>query len=247
MTEQNSAGRVRLGMLTPSSNTVLEPVTTEMLRGLPEISVHFGRFRVTEISLRGDALAQFDLAPILDAARLLADARVDVIAWNGTSSGWLGFAADEQLCGAITAATAIPATTSVLALNEIMRRTGVQRFGLVTPYLHDIQARILANYQQAGFACAAERHLNDPGNFSFAEVTAAQIETMVREVAASAPDCITTFCTNLRAAPLVDALERATGVPIYDTISVVVWQALRMAGVDTRRVSGWGRLFEGGS
>ena len=235
--------RVRLGMLTPSSNTVLEPVTGAMLRDLPEVSAHFGRFRVVEISLRDQALGQFDNAAILDAARLLADARVDVIAWNGTSSGWLGFAADDALCASITEATGIPATTSVLALNEIMRATGAMRFGLVTPYLHDVQERILANYTAEGFECVAERHLNDPGNFSFAEVTDEQIETMTRAVAASHPACISTFCTNLRAAPLVDRLERELDIPIYDTISVVVWKSLRMAGVDTRRIEGWGRLF----
>jgi len=235
--------RVRLGMLTPSSNTVLEPVTTEMVRGLPEVSAHFGRFRVTEISLRDQALGQFDNTAVLAAARLLADARVDVIAWNGTSSGWLGFEADERLCAAITAETGIPATTSVLALNEVMRTTGVRRFGLVTPYLHDVQARILANYEVAGFTCAAERHLNDPGNFSFAEVTDAQIETMVREVAAAQPDCITTFCTNLRAAPLVARLEAELDLPIYDTISVVVRKALLVAGIDPARITGWGRLM----
>ena len=49
-----------LGMLTPSSNTVLEPMTTAMLDGLPEVSAHFGRFRVTEISLGAGALGQFD-------------------------------------------------------------------------------------------------------------------------------------------------------------------------------------------
>ncbi len=236
--------RVRLGMLTPSSNTVLEPVTTEMLRQLPEVSAHFGRFRVTEISLSEDAIGQFDNTAILEAARLLADAKVDVIAWNGTSSGWLGFDTDSQLCAAITKATGIPATTSVLALNEIMRMTGVKRFGLVTPYLHNVQARIIANYAKAGFECAAERHLNDPGNFSFAEVTDEQIDAMVREVAAAGPDCISTFCTNLRAAPLVDKLEVALDVPIYDTISVVVWKALRIAGVVPQRITGWGRLME---
>jgi hypothetical protein len=54
------AGRVLLGMLTPSSNTVLEPVTAAMLAGLPEVSAHFGRFRVTEIALSRQALGQFD-------------------------------------------------------------------------------------------------------------------------------------------------------------------------------------------
>ena len=52
--------RVFLGMLTPSSNTILEPVTTAMLAGLPEVTAHFSRFKVTEIALSGPALAQFD-------------------------------------------------------------------------------------------------------------------------------------------------------------------------------------------
>ena len=145
--------RARIGMLTPSSNTVLEPVTSAMLVGLPDVSAHFGRFGVTEISLRDQALGQFDIAPILAAARLLADARVDVIAWNGTSSGWLGFETDEALCKAITRETGIASTTSVLALNEVMRDTGAIRFGLVTPYLHAVQERVIATYRNAGFEC----------------------------------------------------------------------------------------------
>lgn len=44
------SNRVLLGMLTPSFNTVLEPVTSAMLRDVPEATAHFGRFRVTEIS-----------------------------------------------------------------------------------------------------------------------------------------------------------------------------------------------------
>ena len=69
--------RIRLGILTPSSNTALEPLTSALLSGLPGASAHFARFRVTEISLRQASLGQFDNAAILDAARLLADARVD--------------------------------------------------------------------------------------------------------------------------------------------------------------------------
>ena len=87
--------RVLLGMLTPSSNTVLEPVTTAILQELDHVSAHFSRFRVTEISLSAAALGQFDDRPLLTAAELLADANVDVIAWNGTSAGWLGFERDE--------------------------------------------------------------------------------------------------------------------------------------------------------
>lgn len=234
---------IRLGMLTPSSNTALEPLTAAMLAGLPEVSAHFARFRVTEISLRTQALGQFDLAPILEAALLLADARVDVIAWNGTSSGWLGFEADEALCARITEATGIAACTSVLALNEAMQRSGCKRFGLATPYLEDVQTRIVDNYRNSGFECVAERHLGRHVNFEFAEVTAGQINEMVRALAVAGPQCITTFCTNLHAAHLVPALEAELGIPVYDTVSTAVWKALQMCGVDTRRVVGWGSLF----
>lgn len=235
--------RVLLGMLTPSSNTTLEPVTTQMISALPEVSAHFGRFRVTEIALSERALGQFDDTEILRAAELLAHARVDVIGWNGTSSGWLGFDADERLCARITEATGIPACTSVLALNEIFRATGVTKFGLVTPYTDDVQARIVANYAGAGFECVAERHLGICDNFTFSEVDAGRIRSMVREVAGAKPQAVTIFCTNLRGAPLAESLESALDIPVYDTIATVVWKSLKIAGVDPKRVEGWGRLF----
>src|SRR6201999_60524 len=94
------ADRVLIGMLTPSSNTTLEPVTAAMLVEVPEVSAHFGRFRVTEIALTKDALAQFGRGEILNAARLLADAHCEVIGWNGTSASWLGFESDRRPCRA---------------------------------------------------------------------------------------------------------------------------------------------------
>lgn len=241
---QTSVGkRTLLGVLTPSSNTVLEPLTCAMLHDLPDVTAHFGRFRVREISLREEALGQFDDAPILAAADLLADARVGSIIWSGTNAGWMGFAADERLCGAITAATGIPAGSSVLALNEIFTLSGVRRFGLVTPYLDEIQERIVENYVRAGFACVAERHLRDRGNFSFSEIGEATIAEMIREVAAERPDAITVFCTNLRGASVVEALEAETGIPIYDTVATGVWKGMKLAGDDPGRIRHWGRLF----
>ncbi len=235
--------RTLLGVLTPSSNTVLEPLTAAMLAGLDDVSAHFARFRVREISMREAAMGQFELEPILTAAELLADAKVGAIVWSGTAAGWRGFETDETLCRAITERTGIPAGTSVLALNEIFRATGVRTFGLVTPYLDEIQAPIIANYRAAGFECVAERHLGDRGNFSFSEYSEPLIERLIREVAQARPDAITVFCTNFRGTRLADRLEQSLGIPIHDTVATAVWAGLRLAGADTRRVTGWGSLF----
>jgi maleate isomerase len=235
---------VRLGVLTPSSNTALEPLTSAIVAGLPGASVHFSRFKVTEIALDDRALGQFDDSKILAAAELLADAKVDVIGWSGTSSGWLGFDADLRLCERIRERTSIPATTAVLALNELLALRGVKRLAFVTPYTDDVQARIIGNYRQLGIEVVAERHLGIRVNHDFAGVDPQALLALMREVAPHAPQAITTFCTNLRAAPLAQQVERELGIPLLDTVSTTVWGMLRMAGVPTAQLADWGEMFQ---
>lgn len=235
---------LRMGVLTPSSNTALEPLTSAIVAALPGASAHFSRFRVTEIALDAAALGQFDDAPILAAADLLADARVDVIGWSGTSAGWLGFERDHRLVQRIRERTGIPATTAVLALNDLMALRGVQRLALVTPYTADVQERIVANYRALGIEVVAERHLGVRVNHDFAAVTPATLRELMGEVAPARPQVITTFCTNLRAAPLAPEVERALGIPLLDTVSTTVWGMVRAAGASPAGITGWGELFQ---
>lgn len=235
---------IRLGMLTPSSNTVLEPMTGAMLAETPEITAHFARLRVLAINLDGDATAQFDPAPMVAAAELLADAKVHAICWNGTSGAWLGLDADRALCAAITRATGLPCTTATLALHDALRAIGAKRVGLVTPYLASVQDAILRNLRAAGFDPVVERHLEDPGNYSFAEHGAAKVEALMREAAAAKPDAIAVHCTNFRGTRGAVPIEAMCDTVVMDSIAVALWGALRAAGADPRLIRGWGRLFD---
>ena len=49
-----------LGMLTPSSNTVLEPINNIILNSIEGVTSHFSRFTVTEISSNPNSLNQFN-------------------------------------------------------------------------------------------------------------------------------------------------------------------------------------------
>ncbi|NMJ40004.1 Asp/Glu/hydantoin racemase [Roseomonas sp. JC162] len=230
---------VRLGMLTPSSNTVLEPATYGLLAGVPQVSAHFQRLRVLSITLEGGSTGQFDVAPMVAAAEMLADAKVHAICWNGTSGSWLGLEADRAVCDAITAATGIPATTATLALHDALTALGARRIGLVTPYLGSVQAAILANLRAVGFETVGERHLEDPGNYSFADHDDALVTRLVREVAAEGCDAIAIHCTNFRG---LKAAAAVTEVPVLDSVAVALWGALRAAGADASRVAGLGPL-----
>ncbi|RXZ76657.1 Asp/Glu/hydantoin racemase [Paenibacillaceae bacterium] len=234
----------RIGMLTPSSNTVLEPVTSAMLHGIADVSAHFSRFKVTELTLTSKAASQFAIEPMLEAAYELADAKVDVIAYNGTSGGWVGFENDIRLCEKIKEETGIPATTSVLALNERFKAYNVKKFGIVSPAEKQIVERIIGNYAKLDLQCEASVCLGVTDNYACALIDEAAVKRMVREIAVPGVEAITTFGTNLWAAHLVEELERELDILILDTISVVVWQCLKMLDISPTAVTGWGRLFD---
>lgn len=234
----------RIGMLTPSSNTVLEPYTSAIFAALGErASVHFARFKVVEISMKAESTRQFDDAPILEAAERLAEAQVDCIAWNGTSAAWLGLDRDRALCARITQATGIAATSTMLGYDAFFKAKAVRRLALVTPYLSEIQDRIITNYTRQGIEIVADVRLEDRGNFSFSTYGPEQIAGMVRQVAAARPDAIAIVCTNFRGAPIAADLERETGVPVLDSVALTAAHAMRAVGLNPASVTGWGSIF----
>ncbi|MFT5510943.1 MAG: maleate isomerase [Hyphomicrobiaceae bacterium] len=236
--------RTLIGVLTPSSNTILEPLTCEILADLHDVSAHFARFRVIEISRAAAADAQFEIEKQLTAAEQLADARVDAIVWSGTAASWLGFEQDERLCQSIQDRTGIPAGSSVLEINDLFRAANVGRIGLVTPYTQDIQAAIIANYTAAGLQCVGERHLGESRNFEFSEFSEDTIGDMIEAVAAERPEAIAIMCTNMRGARIAPRYEEKLGIPIFDSTSSAVRTGLKIAGKDASQVKGWGQMFE---
>jgi maleate isomerase len=254
----------RLGILVPSSNTALEPLTQALIASLnpplspasiatPKITVHYSRLPVTSISLSPLSLSQFQHEKIVAAAQLLAHAEVDVIGWAGTSAGWLvnGFMNDEALCEEVERVTGVRCTTSVVALGRVLEMYGVKRLGLVTPYGGEVVEAIVRNYAGIGVQVVEEAHLGLERNTEIAEVGEVVLDGLVREVvyggkekAELKVDAVCTFCTNWVAAQRVEFWEKEHGVPVFDTVSVVIWDMLRIAGWDVKSVKGWGGLFQ---
>ena len=129
-----------------------------------------------------------------------------------------------------------------------LERLGARRLALATPYLPEIQERIIANLRADGFEVVAEAHLSESENFGFSVHAPDAIGAMTRKAlsdapAAGGPDAALIVCTNFRGAPCAAGIEAETGVPVLDSVSVTAWKTLRAVGLDPARVTGWGRLF----
>lgn len=143
---------IRIGHITPSSNTVLEPLTYAINNSFGRsMSHHFARTPVTHIALNSSSEAQFHLETMLSTAHLLADAPLDAIVWNGTSASWRGIDKDQVLCEAITKETGLLSSSSTLAFYKAFRELGLKTVGLALPYSGAVSSQIAAEYIRQGF------------------------------------------------------------------------------------------------
>ena len=220
----------RLGMLVPSSNTVAEPESAALLPLDGSVTMHVSRLRVVTISDDAGSLDQFERARIEAAVDLLADAKVDVILWNGTAASWLGFERDTELVATIEAQTGIRATTAIIALNAELARIGVRRIALVTPYIEALETKIIANYRAAGIEVVAASRLDLTENAAYADITPHEISVMIRTLAMDRDDieAVLILCTNLAGSSIAEELESDIGIPILDSVRVAVEHALQL-------------------
>lgn len=76
-----STAAIKLGVIVPSSNTALEPLTNAIIAAistkLRPVTVHYTRIPVTQINLSDGSSAQFAQDAFVGAAQLLVDAKVD--------------------------------------------------------------------------------------------------------------------------------------------------------------------------
>ena len=167
-----------------------------------------------------------------------------MIVWNSTSASWLGLETDHSLCAAITERTGVPATSTSLAFDALFRAMGLRRIAVVTPYLPEIQTRIIENFAARSITVVAEAHLSDKGNHSFASYGRDVVAGLVRRVAHAGPEAIAIICTNFRGAGVADALEAELSMPVFDSVAVTAAYAMHVTGLGPSAVRGWGSVFQ---
>ena len=96
-------------------------------------------------------------------------------------------------------------------------------------------------------AVISAARLDDKGNYSFATYPPEQVGSIVEQVAEAKPDAIAIVCTNFRGAPIAEQLEKATGIPVLDSVAVTAAHCLREVGLDPAEVTGWGSVFRAAS
>ena len=212
----------RIGMIVPSSNTVVEPICSRIFFGMEDVvTVHYSRLEVVNVSLDDNSTRQFAVDTMLRAADQLAQAKVDAIIWNGTAGSWLGIERDREMCQKIEEKTKIPMSTASL--------------GLVGSY---------REYEKLGLTAAGVTGLGITENTEIGSVTKEQLETLCCSTGAGHGEGIAVVCTNLAAAWRADLIEKRSGAVVFDSVTAAVREALKLCGLEKLSFQGWGKLLD---
>lgn len=217
----------RVGLLIPSSNTVME---VDFYRHLPaHITVHTGRMFMEETTAAGEnrMLDEFTMP----AAAAVGTARPDVVVFGCTSAGALrGNAYDAELCDRIARETNATAISVIRSVREAIERRGARRIGVITPYVDELNEKIRASIEEAGDVEVADIvGLGIDENFTIAEVQPkAIVEFAVDVFSGRDIDLLFASCTNFRAVDAMPGLEAALALPVV-TSNQATLEAVQLA------------------
>jgi maleate isomerase len=214
----------KLGVLVPSTNNMLERDAHIVLPRT--VTAHFSRMKYARAD--ADPLAALSRhAP--EAALLLADAQVDVIAFGCTTGSLLGgLGYDLKIISLIEDACGIPTTTTASALIDALHHVGARRIALVTPYVPQLNERVVAFLGANDIAVdgVTAFGISDPGGIP--KVTPVEIAEAARTVNSDRVDAVFLSCTALRGIEAIDLLGNELGKPVLSSNQVTYWKLLQL-------------------
>lgn len=219
----------RIGLLVPSSNTVME---VDLHRGLGDAAtLHTARMFLEETTPEAEA-EMLDLHA-MPAATALATARPDVIVFGCTSAGALrGNHHDAELCRGIQEQTGVGVVSVIASVRAAIEARGVRRVGVVTPYVDALNDRIRASLEDDGLEVRGIFGLGITENFAIANVTPPQIvELAARSFRPAEIDLLFVSCTNFRAMEAVAELSERFGLPVVTSNQAALMGARAAAGL----------------
>ncbi len=167
------------------------------------------------------------------AAQRLAERGAQAVGYGCTSGSYvLGPSGDAAIIEQMRKAAGVPATTTSTAAVTALRTLGAQSVAVLSPHIDDLNARLRAYLEAAGFTVTAMVGLNLSCDIEAVEpaetrhIVESQVDT---------PDADAVFisCTGMRTAEIIDDLEATLGKPIVTANQATLWHLGQLVGVSS--------------
>lgn len=230
--------RAKIGFVAiPNEQTIEE----DMYRWLPEgCGAFFSRATMPrEISVESLARLKDTLADT--ASRILADDGIDVVAFACTS-GTVAVGEEAALAELRRGAPGAKPTTLAGAVRKAVHAVGARRIVLGTPYIDSLNTAMAAYFRGAGIELADVQGLGLEIDHQMVRVTPDYLVEFAEAIDRPDADAVVISCGALRTIDVIGEIERRLGKPAICSNQAMLWDCLRLAGVEDR-IEGLGRLL----
>jgi maleate isomerase len=215
---------MRIGLLVPSSNTMLEP---DFYKNVSEnITIHTARMFLEKTTVEGESrMLDEYLTP---AARSLATANPNVIVFGCTSAGALrGNSYDNELVSSLASLTGIHCISVIKSVREALSNYNAKNIVVVTPYVDELNDRIRLSLEEDGVKVQNISGLGISENFKIAKVSKKEIiDLALKSVENLSPDLLFLSCTNFPAMSILKELRERFDFPVISSNQVALDAAL---------------------
>ena len=237
---RTSTETTRVGLIVPSSNTTVEPEFGKMA---PEgVTIHSARMQISENTLAGLREMEKDAER---AASLLSDADVDVVCYACTSGSFYGGIEHErELAKRLERASrGRPVITTSQAAMAALTAFGVRRVAVATPYVDEVNEKLLRFFEQNGFDVVKLTGLQIIENLTVGRQGPEVAYKLSKGIDSPEAEAIFISCTNFRTVEVVERLENELDKPVTSANVATFWYALRRIGLEAE-LGGLGRLLK---
>lgn len=228
----------RIGMLYPSAGIS----EREVEKMLPEdVSLHVSRIPMREPT-HESLLHMAD--SVEESSKLLADASVDIIAFNCTVGSLIkGRGYDQEIIERINQATGLPATTTTTAVIAGLKTVGIKELILVSPYAEVVHQKEKAFLEDEGFRLLNDQWLSLSNCVQQYETDPLRWYEVVRALKDPRSDGYFISCGGIRVVGIIQRLETDLKKPVITSNQALVWHCLRMIGLQGP-IEGFGQLLK---
>ena len=229
MSSSHLTGDRRIGVIVPSSNTIVE---VDFTRGLPAgVTFHTARMFLAETTeaAEREMISRYVPQAAIDVTSL----RPHVVVFACTSGGAvLGAEGEAKLIAELTQLAAVPVVSTNDAIKSRIERHHPKRVAVITPYVDELNDYIRAGLEGRGLNVVRIGGLGITENFALASVPPARIVAFAEEQLAGVDfDLLFVSCTNFRGLEARPALAERFGVPVITSNQATIEAALEVLGL----------------
>ena len=236
--DRGSHHRAKIGYVLLATE---QTVQDDVMKLRPEgVGIHFTRAANPDSITSANLGAQIDLLADC-ASTLLPDGSLDVICYACTS-GSLVMGEDRVHEELNKGAPKAKATSLIRGVIRALKQLAATKIVVATPYLDEINAKEVSYLEDAGFEVLSISGLNLEKDSDMVRVTPEFIAEFAQSIDHPDADAVFISCGALRSLVVVEQIEQALGKPVICSNQAMIWDTLRLAGIDDK-IQGYGQLL----